>query len=199
MAQELAHTSAALAGVVADVHYQDPGAAGVLARALLEQYHQERRGENHLPVFFLVGANSSTGDALGPFVGWFLRRKGFTGVYRGDLNDPVHATNLKERLHEVYQEAGRLGAFPYIIAVDAAVGRAGRVTLNRGPLRPGAAMGKNLPAVGNLHIMGGTASFPFGIWFAGLDQTVGMAEMIADAILTFWAQLPREQTLARPR
>lgn len=139
-------------------------------------------------MFFLVGANSSTGDALGCFVGWFLQRKGFTGLYKGDLTHPVHATNLQEKLTEVWHQCMRAGQYPYIIAVDAAVGRAGRITVNRGPLRPGAGMGKTLPAVGQVHVMGGTASFPFGIWFAALDQTVGMAEVIADGILGFWAQ-----------
>lgn len=189
VAQETAQTAQVTSTVLADVHFQDAGAARGLAAAILEQYQAERRGDQQVPVFFLVGANSSTGDALGPFVGWFLKRKGFTGIYKGDLNDPVHATNLKEKLSEVWYQAMRLGKQPYIIAVDAAVGRAGRVTVNRGPLKPGAGMGKSLPAVGNVHVMGGTASFPFGIWFAGLDQTVGMAEVIADGILLFWHEL----------
>ena len=67
------------------------------------------------------------------------------------------------------------------------MGRPGRITLNRGPLTPGAAMGKVLPQVGHVHIMGGMANFPFMIWFADLDQTVGMAEVIADGLMAFWA------------
>lgn len=188
---EMAHIAQAGTGILADVHYQEAHASRGLATALVEQYRVDQRGSQSMPVFFLVGANSSTGDALGPFVGWFLKRKGFTGLYKGDLEHPVHATNLKEKLSEVWCQGLRLGRQPYIIAVDAAVGRAGRVTVNRGALKPGAGMGKQLPAVGNVHVMGGTASFPFGIWFASLDQTVGMAEMIADGILEFWDDLSR--------
>ncbi|MBP2017362.1 putative sporulation protein YyaC [Symbiobacterium terraclitae] len=171
---------------VLDVHFREPTAAKQLATALGLQFRSLLQPERYLPVFFLVGATSSTGDSLGPFIGWFLKRKGFTGEYVGDLENPVHATNLRGRLFEAWAGALRREKLPYLIAVDAAVGRPGRITLNRGPLRPGAAMGKSLPRVGQMHIMGGTANFPFMIWFAGLDQTVGMAEVIADGLLAFW-------------
>ncbi len=169
-----------------DVHFEEPAAPHRLASALARQFRALPQPERHLPVFFLVGATSSTGDALGPFIGWFLKRKGFRGEHVGDLADPVHAANLRERLGEAQSRALRRERLPFIIAVDAAVGRPGHITLNRGPLRPGAAMGKALPAVGHLHIMGGVANFPFMIWFTDLDRTVGMAEVIADGLLAFW-------------
>lgn len=177
--------------VLADVHYQDEVAAAQLGEAMFEQYRRDATGADYLPVFLMVGATSSTGDSLGPFVGWFLKRKGCTGTVVGDLNGPVHATNMEEKVREMRMEALRTGCIPYIIAVDAAVGRSGHITVNRGPLKPGAGMGKSLPAIGNMHVMGGTASFPFLIWFTGLDQTVAMAEVIADGILTFYERLSR--------
>lgn len=174
--------------LLADVHYQDDAAPRALANALREQFLLDQKSDKYLPLFFMVGATSSTGDALGPFIGWFLKRKGFTGEYLGDLNEPVHATNIKEKLNEAWLRAMKRNKFPYIIAVDAAVGRPGRITVNRGPLKPGAGMGKTLPQVGSLHIMGGTAHFPFMIWFTGLDQTVAMAECIADGLLHFYKE-----------
>jgi putative sporulation protein YyaC len=171
--------------LLADVHYQDNAAPKALASAIREQFLLDQKSDKYLPLFFMVGATSSTGDALGPFIGWFLKRKGFTGEYLGDLNEPVHATNIKDKLNEAWVRAMKRNKFPYIIAVDAAVGRPGRITVNRGPLKPGAGMGKTLPQVGSLHIMGGTAHFPFMIWFTGLDQTVAMAEVIADGLLHF--------------
>lgn len=174
--------------LLADIHYQDSAAANAVKSALVKQFRAEGKSEKYLPVFFMVGATSSTGDSLGPFIGWFLSRKGFTGEYVGDLNEPVHATNIKEKLNEAWQRAMQRNQFPYIIAVDAAVGRPGRITVNCGPLKPGAGMGKTLPEVGSIHIMGGTAHFPFMIWFAGLDQTVAMAEVIADGLLGFWKE-----------
>jgi putative sporulation protein YyaC len=181
-----------------DVHFEDPTAPERLAAAIARQFRALPHPERHLPVFFLVGATSSTGDSLGPFTGWFLRRKGFRGEHVGDLADPVHATNLRERLAEARARALRRERLPYIIAVDAAVGRPGRITVNRGPLRPGAAMGKALPQVGHLHIMGGMANFPFMIWFTDLDQTVGMAEVIADGLLAFWAAYESGELFGRP-
>lgn len=172
--------------LLADLHFQDLQASQALANALREQFRADQKGDKYLPLFFMVGATSSTGDALGPFIGWFLKRKGFTGEYLGDLNEPVHATNIKEKVNEAWMRAMKRNKFPYIIAVDAAVGRPGRITLNRGPLKPGAGMGKSLQQVGNIHIMGGTAHFPFMIWFTGLDQTVAMAEVIADGLLEFY-------------
>lgn len=174
--------------LLADVHYQDKAAPNALAVALREQFLLDMKNDRYLPIFFMVGATSSTGDALGPFIGWFLKRKGFTGEYLGDLEQPVHATNLKEKVNEAWMRAMKCNKFPYIIAVDAAVGRPGRITVNRGPLKPGAGMGKTLPSVGSIHIMGGTAHFPFMIWFAQLDQTVAMAECIADGLLSFYKE-----------
>ncbi len=175
--------------VLADVHYQEATAPTTLGRTLVDQYRADGAGSRHIPIFLMVGATSSTGDALGPFVGWFLKRKHFTGLVLGDLEGPVHATNIEEKLHDIRRIAQQYNRMPYVIAVDAAVGRSGHITVNSGPLRPGAGMGKTLPEVGNVHIMGGTASFPFLIWFAGLDQTVAMAEVIADGIVSFHTRL----------
>jgi putative sporulation protein YyaC len=171
--------------LLADIHYQDSAAAQALAAALREQFLLDQKNDKYLPMYFMVGATSSTGDALGPLIGWFLKRKGFTGEYLGDTKAPVHATNLKEKVNDAWMRAMKRNKFPYIIAVDAAVGRPGRITVNRGPLKPGAGMGKTLPQVGSVHIMGGTAHFPFMIWFTDLDQSLEMAETIADGLILF--------------
>lgn len=174
---------------LADVDYRKTGAERQIADALAAHFQTECRGPQYVPYFILVGANSSTGDALGPFVGWFLQRRGFPGLYRGDLHRPVHATNLEEQYAAAMAETLRGGRYPLFMAVDAAVGRAGRITVNEGPLQPGAGVGKQLPEVGTVHVLGGTAAIPFGIWFASLDQTVGMAEIIANAIELMWYDL----------
>lgn len=189
MALALEPARLATSTVLADVHYQDATAPITLGRTLLEQYRTDGASSRHIPIFLMVGATSSTGDALGPFVGWFLKRKHFPGAVLGDLEGPVHATNIEEKLVDIRRLGQQHGRIPYVIAVDAAVGRSGHITVNSGPLRPGAGMGKTLPEVGHVHIMGGTASFPFLIWFAGLDQTVAMAEVIADGIVSFYTRL----------
>ena len=71
----------------------------------------------------------------------------------GTLEHPVHAVNLDrtlEHIEEHYPDA-------IIIAVDAAVGRwdhVGLVTLEKGPLRPGLGVRKELAAVGDISITG---------------------------------------------
>lgn len=101
-----------------------------------------------------VGTDRSTGDALGPLVGSYLTQvnlKHMT-VY-GTLHEPVHAQNLNDYAKKIKLKHCR----PYIIAIDACLGRKssiGKITIGNGPLLPGAALNKNLPPVGDVHITG---------------------------------------------
>jgi len=107
---------------------------------------------NNELVFLCVGTPNVPGDSLGPAVGTLLKKYGCKNVY-GSLEQPVHALNLREhhRLIENKYSA------PFIIAVDAALGKkgqAGLITIKNGPLYPGKGVGKKLPPVGNLEITG---------------------------------------------
>ena len=169
---------------IADVFYQNDRASEDITSALVKGCRTACTPKAHL-VLLMVGVNTSTGDSLGPFVGWFLKRRGLSSHIIGCLDAPVHATNLKERTGEGWVKAMSLDKYPYIVAVDAAVGRPGWITVNKGPLEPGKGMGKTLPTVGDLHIMGGTAAFPELLWVTGLDQTVAMAEVISNGLYRF--------------
>lgn len=137
------------------VHVDDPQAARILSRALV-QYTQAKSSPEFPDsmVAVCIGTDRSTGDALGPLVGTQLEEmatKGFQ-VY-GTLDDPVHATNLPERLMYIAQRHPR----SLIIAVDACLGRSesiGYISLKEGPLKPGTGVNKKLPAVGHLHMIG---------------------------------------------
>lgn len=105
-------------------------------------------------VLLCIGSDRSTGDSLGPLIGYKLHKYYFENVYiYGSLYAPVHATNLAENLNTIrctYKN-------PYIIAVDAALGKQehiGYITLGTGPLKPGLGVKKKLPEVGDLHITG---------------------------------------------
>lgn len=104
-------------------------------------------------VILCIGTDRSTGDALGPLTGSKLRSlRQYPHIF-GTLADPVHATNLPDTLRFI----GGLFANPYLIAVDACLGKlenVGCVTLGPGPLRPGAAVNKDLPPVGDACITG---------------------------------------------
>lgn len=107
------------------------------------------------PIIFLcIGTDRSTGDSLGPLVGDKLRFLVRDRIYLyGNLEYPVHAKNLCETINEINLQYTN----PFIVAIDACLGslqNIGKVFIERKPLTPGAAMNKDLPAVGDLSITG---------------------------------------------
>ncbi len=104
-------------------------------------------------VILCIGTDRSTGDALGPLTGSKLRSfNPYPHIY-GTLDNPVHASNL----HDHIQFIQSIFQNPFIIAVDACLGRlesVGCVSVGHGSLKPGAAVNKDLPAVGNAYVTG---------------------------------------------
>lgn len=103
-------------------------------------------------VVICVGTDRSTGDSLGPLTGSLLEeiKPRHMTVY-GTLHNPVHATNLIEKMEYIKSNHRN----PYIIAVDACLGKTssiGHLIASKGPLKPGAALNKRLPEVGDMHI-----------------------------------------------
>ncbi|WP_085993797.1 spore protease YyaC [Oceanobacillus senegalensis] len=105
-------------------------------------------------IIVCIGTDRSTGDALGPLTGTYLselRLKHMT-VY-GTLHQPIHATNLEDSLEHIMESHRN----PFIIAIDACLGKnssIGQFITAKGPLKPGAALNKSLPPVGDMHISG---------------------------------------------
>jgi putative sporulation protein YyaC len=110
--------------------------------------------KNRPIIFLCIGTDRSTGDSLGPLVGdklKFLIRDNVS-LY-GNLEKPVHAKNLCE----VITEINSIYSDPFIIAIDACLGslqNVGKIFIENKPLCPGAAMNKDLPAVGDISITG---------------------------------------------
>ncbi|MGE7762052.1 spore protease YyaC [Peribacillus sp. NPDC097895] len=108
-------------------------------------------------VIVCIGTDRSTGDSLGPLVGTLLSEKTENSsssfhVY-GTLDDPIHAMNLQEKLNEIK----KIHTNPFIIGIDACLGKmksVGIVQIGQGPVKPGAGVNKDLPSVGNAHITG---------------------------------------------
>lgn len=110
---------------------------------------------NKTIIFLCIGSDRATGDCLGPIIGYklsqHLKYKNYH-VY-GTLAEPVHAKNLKETIDLIY----RTHEDAFIIAIDASLGKSnhiGYITIGEGPLKPGAGVDKNLPAVGDIFITG---------------------------------------------
>lgn len=129
----------------------DAGAlAAQLYEMILDELHKGKKGV----VFLCIGTDRSTGDSLGPLIGYKLNgRHSRDFQVFGTLERPVHAMNLEEYMHflkESYPEHT-------IVAIDASVGKSdhvGYVTLGRGALKPGLGVSKELGAVGDIFITG---------------------------------------------
>ncbi|MGE5588854.1 MAG: spore protease YyaC [Clostridia bacterium] len=140
---------------VCRAHVDDPVATTVLANSLRSLMSRDLSDPARRPLlFFCIGTDRSTGDSLGPLTGTRLVSLGIDSCrVWGTLDDPVHAANLQvaiDRAHSMFRS-------PYIVAVDACLGRlenVGTITANRGPLRPGTGVSKNLPQVGHAHVTG---------------------------------------------
>ncbi|MEW9053348.1 MAG: spore protease YyaC [Neobacillus sp.] len=137
-------------------------------------------------VFVCIGTDRSTGDSLGPLVGTLLEDKKLKGFYvYGTLDEPIHAVNLEERLKEITIKHDH----PFIIGIDACLGRlknVGAIQVGDGPVKPGAGVNKELPAVGDIHITGivnvsGFMEF-FVLQNTRLNLVMKMAKTIANGI-----------------
>ncbi|GGA70327.1 spore protease YyaC [Ornithinibacillus halotolerans] len=144
-------------------------------------------------VVVCVGTDRSTGDALGPLTGSYLQEKKLKHmtVY-GTLSDPVHATNLEENIHLINKQHKNA----FIIAIDACLGKTssvGQIIACEGALKPGAALNKPLPSIGDIHITGVVNISGF-MEYSVLQNTrlsivVEMAKKIADLLETIDKQL----------
>lgn len=131
------------------IHTNDATAADSLAEKIIELLPNQKE-----IVIVCIGTDRSTGDSLGPLIGKRLNELRVIGFHVfGTLENPVHAVNLEETLRNIHE----MFSDPFIIAIDACLGKStsiGYLSLNQGPVKPGAAVKKNLPEVGDIHITG---------------------------------------------
>ncbi|WP_294154071.1 spore protease YyaC [uncultured Clostridium sp.] len=110
---------------------------------------------NTRPIIVLcIGTDRSTGDSLGPLVGYKLKHLATSNIYvYGTLENPVHAKNLSDILNKINCYFSN----PYIIAIDSCLGSLnsiGKIFIKNGPLLPGLALNKDLPPIGEMNITG---------------------------------------------
>lgn len=104
-------------------------------------------------VVMCIGTDRSTGDALGPLVGSLFSMTNPTNlkVY-GTLHKPIHAVNLNSYVEYINHKHKK----PFILAIDASLGKEssiGSLITGSGPIKPGAAVNKTLPPVGDIHLI----------------------------------------------
>ncbi|WP_202081559.1 spore protease YyaC [Caldalkalibacillus salinus] len=135
-------------------------------------------------VIVCIGTDRSTGDALGPIIGSKLSSltPANMSVY-GTLDEPVHAMNLDDTLQQIKENH----RFPLIIAIDACLGdlkSVGKITLAKGPLKPGAGVQKKLPEVGDYHLTGIVNVGGFMEYFVLQNTRLSVVMKMADKITT---------------
>lgn len=105
-------------------------------------------------VFVCIGTDRSTGDSLGPLIGYKISNLKYKGIYvYGTLENPVHAKNLDEVMKCVSSECEK----PFIVAIDACLGQmdhVGYVGIGAGPIKPGSGVNKELTPVGDMFVTG---------------------------------------------
>lgn len=151
----------------------------VLSEALQEVIPIHFNSYNVL--FFCIGSDRSTGDSLGPLVGSFLKKKGYTNII-GTLNDNVTAENIALQISKIPTNK-------HIIVVDSTLSskqHIGKYFINDSGLKPGAGLGKSLPVVGEYSIAGVVSiSGPLAyhiLQSTKLSLVISMAENITESI-----------------
>ena len=140
-------------------------------------------------VFLCIGTDRSTGDSLGPLVGYKLRYFSKNNFYiYGTLENPIHAKNISYMLDEIKSKFQN----PYIIAIDSCLGsinNIGKIFIQKEPLLPGLALNKNLPPVGEMSITGivnVSGSFEFLVLQnTRLNIVMNLADSISKGIYYF--------------
>lgn len=126
---------------------------------------------NRPAVVLCIGTDRSTGDSLGPLTGTKLSQRHISGLnVLGTLDHPIHAENLVETLAKVND----IYCNPYIIALDACLGRLdsiGYITLEERPLKPGSAVKKNCRKLGKSTSPASLISMVlWNIWFSRIPD-----------------------------
>lgn len=168
------------------IDYRTPEAEQYLAHTFYAHLCKTLPNKASPIVIVPIGTDRSTGDALGPLVGSFLKEKNIANLHcLGCLDEPVHAANLELKLHTLKKDYPNA----YIIAVDACLGELnaiGTINFGIGSIRPGAGVNKTLPPVGDCHFtgivnVGGYMEY-LVLQNTRLSFVMGMAKIITESI-----------------
>lgn len=161
------------------IHFQDKEVVKVLSNNLWEHL----KGNT---IIVCIGTDRCIGDSLGPLVGTFLKKADFPYPVYGTLKNPIHAINLNDEIEKI----NSFHINPYIIAIDACLGEAeciGNIQIREGPIFPGKGVGKKLPSVGDISVIGIVDKFSLDDFFPihniRLSLVVDMAEIVTAAFL----------------
>lgn len=161
------------------IKYDDRSAVELLSKSISSAFKKDT-------LIICIGTDKCIGDCLGPLVGTMLIKNSFPLPVIGTLENPAHAINLSNTINEINIKYPK----HHIIAVDACLGYRdyiGEIQIKNGPVRPGKGVGKSLPEIGDVSIVGVTDSLddPTMLTLRNirLNFIINMAETIAKSIL----------------
>ncbi len=134
-------------------HFDDPACFQRMEKVIHNNLVELNSDSRREILYLCVGTDRATGDCLGPLVGSRMKSLIPAASVYGTLQQPVHAVNLSHILEDINNHHRE----PLVIAIDASLGsvdRIGYINVRRGSLKPGTALSKDLPAVGDFHISG---------------------------------------------
>ena len=162
------------------VNYQDKDASEILSN-YISNFIEDKT------LIVCIGTDKCIGDCLGPLVGTFLLKSGFSHPIIGTLQKPAHAINLDSIIKDVKKD------YPdhFTIAIDACLGYdgcVGDIQVMMGPVLPGKGVGKRLPQIGDISIVGVVDTIDnsdlFSIKNIRLSFVMSMAELITSSLIS---------------
>lgn len=145
-------------------------------------------------IIVCIGTDKCIGDCLGPLVGTLLKENGFPIPIYGTLAEPIHALNLETSILEIKR------TYPYstIIGIDACLGDTksiGEIHVRDFPIHPGKGVGKMLPDVGDISIIGIIDSSDNSEFFTSrsirLNLIFEMAKVISNSLFLSCSNLKK--------
>lgn len=161
------------------INYNDDNAKNILSKYISRNIKEKT-------IIVCIGTDKCIGDCLGPIVGTLLQKNNYPFPVIGSLENPTHAMNLDT----VVKNIKNLYSDYYTIAVDACLGSSeclGDIQVKHGPVHPGKGVGKKLPKVGNISIVGVVDTIDnsdlFSMRNIRLNFILKMANIIASSLL----------------
>ncbi|GAA0116858.1 spore protease YyaC [Clostridium senegalense] len=127
-------------------HYKNPLAYYNLATFIKDYLDEDT-------IIICIGTDRCIGDCLGPLVGTCLKENFFPLPVYGTISDPIHALNLENKLNEIKLKHPN----SKIIGIDACLGphsSIGEIQARDFSINPGKGVGKLLPPVGDMSLIG---------------------------------------------
>jgi putative sporulation protein YyaC len=140
--------------------------------------------ENYLKddtIIVCIGTDKCIGDCLGPLVGTILMDRHFELPVYGTIKNPIHALNINNKLLEIKKKHPK----SFVIGIDACLGdpnSIGEIHIRDYPINPGKGVGKTLPQVGDISIVGIVDSNEHSDFFTSRSIRLNFVMEMASAI-----------------